>query len=343
MSLTFFLCIAFLVVVALIFDFINGFHDAANAIATIVSTQVLRPTQAVLLAAISNFFAMLVFAPKVAETISQIVKIEPKEPIYLLVIFAGLCGAITWNLLTWFIGFPTSSSHALIGSVAGAGIAHMGWQALHWDKLLLIFEFIIIAPLMGMALSYIFMLIAFFIFHRYRRPIVNKIFRKGQLVSAAFYSLGHGGNDAQKTMGVILAMLIAAGILSPESKLSLANPSTAWIIISCQLALGLGTAFGGWRIVKTMGMKITKLKPISGFCAESAGAVALFFSTAYGIPVSTTHTITGSILGVGIASNGPHKVRWEIAYRIIVSWILTIPASACMSAIVFWILAAIIK
>ena len=332
------LLVVFIVIIALIFDFINGFHDAANSIATVVSTQVLKPGSAVLLAAVCNFLAMLIFAPRVAETISQIVKIEPHDPIYLYVILAGLIGAIAWDLLTWWLGLPTSSSHALIGGFAGAGIAHAGLQALHWSKLIVIIEFIVIAPLLGIFLGYIFMLAAYWIFYKFRRPTVNQIFRRGQLFSATLYSLGHGGNDAQKTMGLILALLIASGHLPPDTKLSLFALDTAWIIMACHAAMGLGTAFGGWRIVKTMGMKITKLKPISGFCAETAGSVTLFLSTYGGIPVSTTHTITGAIIGVGSATYGFSNVRWGVASNIIWSWILTIPASGIVAAFFFWII-----
>jgi inorganic phosphate transporter, PiT family len=334
------LLVIFTITIALIFDFINGFHDAANSIATVVSTRVLRPCTAVLLAASCNFFAMLIFAPRVAETISQIVKIEAHDPIYVYVILTGLIGAVVWDLLTWWLALPTSSSHALIGGFAGAGIANGGWEAIQWDKLMIAIEFIVIAPLLGMFLGYLFMLITVWTFRKCRRPTVNQVFRKGQLFSAILYSLGHGGNDAQKTMGIIVALLIAAGSLPYGTTLSLDNRETSWIILSCQAAMALGTAVGGWRIVKTMGMKITKLKPINGFCAESAGSFTLFLSTFYGIPVSTTHTITGAIIGVGTAMHGLNKIRWGLAYNIVISWFLTIPACSLLSAMIFWIITA---
>jgi inorganic phosphate transporter, PiT family len=336
MSFALTLLIVCTVVIALIFDFINGFHDAANAIATVVSTHVLRPSTAVLMAAACNFLALFIFAPRVAETISQIVKIEPHDPIYIYVILTGLLGAILWDLLTWFLGLPTSSSHALIGGFAGAGIANAGWGAIQWDKLIITLEFIIIAPLLGLVLGYVFMLATLWIFHKCRRPLVNHTFRRGQLFSSILYSLGHGGNDAQKTMGIILALLIAAGLVPPQTILSLTDLTTGWVILSCHAAIALGTAFGGWRIVKTMGMRITKLKPINGFCAETAGSVTLFLSTIYGIPVSTTHTITGSIIGVGTASHGLKKIRWGVAYDIVIAWFLTIPAAGTASALIFF-------
>lgn len=337
LTATFFLVI-FTILIALAFDLVNGFHDAANSIATVVSTRVLAPHQAVLWAAFCNFIAMAIFAPKVAETISQIVRIEPNDPIYIHVILAGILGAIVWDLLTWWLGLPTSSSHALIGGFAGAGITQGGWQALRWESLITALEFIVLAPAIGILLGFTLMVVAYWIFRNWRPGQVNSLFKKGQLISSTLYSLGHGGNDAQKTMGLILAVLIAAGSLPPETKLSLANPHTFWIIMCCHLAMGLGTAMGGWRIVRTMGMKITKLKPISGFCAETAGAITLFFSTALGIPVSTTHTITGAIIGVGAATTRFSSVKWGIATSILWSWILTIPAAGLAAAAFFWML-----
>ncbi len=326
------------VIAAIIFDTINGFHDAANSIATIVSTRVLRPSTAVLLAAFCNFIAMAIFVPRVAETISKIVIIDPHDPVYVYVVLAGILGAIAWDLLTWWWGLPTSSSHALIGGFAGAGVAYAGWASLHWDSLILALEFIIIAPLLGFVLGSLLMLAAYWLFRRWRPATVNRLFRHGQLVSATLYSLGHGGNDAQKTMGMILALLIAAGLLAPGTELSLMNPQTLWIILACHAAMALGTLFGGWRIVRTMGMRMTKLRPVSGFCAESAGAFTLFLSTIAGIPVSTTHTLTGSIMGVGSVNARVSSVKWGLATRILWSWIFTIPASALVSAVSFYIL-----
>jgi len=325
------------VVVALAFDVINGFHDAANAIATVVSTRVLRPGQAVLLAAFCNFVAMFVFAPKVADTISKIVRITPADPDFVFVVLAGLIGAIVWDLITWWWGLPTSSSHALIGGFAGAGVVHAGWGVLQWDKIIKTIEFIPLAPLIGMVLGFGLMIAVYWIFRRWRPGSVDKLFRRGQLISASLYSLGHGGNDAQKTMGIIVALLVASGWMEPNVQLSLTNTRTLWIILSCHLAMGIGTAFGGWRIVRTMGMKLTKLKPMGGFCAETAGAFTLFLATVSGIPVSTTHTITGSIVGVG-ATTKLSGVRWGVATRIVWAWLFTIPASAAVAAICFYII-----
>ena len=323
------------VAIALIFDVINGFHDAANSIATVVSTRVLKPQVAVLWAAFFNFIAMLVFAPKVADTISKIVKIKADDPAFVYVVLSGLVGAIVWDLLTWWWALPTSSSHALIGGFAGAGVAHAGWNVLRWDKLLDTLKFIPLAPLIGCALGFALMLILFWVFRRWRPAAVDALFRRLQLISAALYSLGHGGNDAQKTMGIIVALLVAAGMMSPDTHLSLTDPSTLWIILSCHAAMGLGTALGGWRIVRTMGMKITKLRPIGGFCAETSGAFTLFMATRWGIPVSTTHTITGSIIGVG-ATTKLSGIKWGVAARIVWAWIFTIPASAVVAALVFY-------
>jgi PiT family inorganic phosphate transporter len=329
------------VVVALAFDVINGFHDAANSIATVVSTRVLRPQTAVLWAAFFNFAAMFVFAPKVADTISKIVKVQPEDPVYVTVVLAGLIGAIAWDLITWWWGLPTSSSHALIGGFAGAGVAHGGWQVLHWQKLASTGEFIVLAPLIGFAVGFALMLLVYWLLRRWRPAAIDRVFRRGQLLSAALYSLGHGGNDAQKTMGIILAVLFASGALEPDTKLSLLDVRTSWIILSCHLAMAVGTAFGGWRIVKTMGMKITKLKPVGGFCAETSGAFTLFLATYAGIPVSTTHTITGSIIGVGSTVN-LSGIKWGVASRIIWAWIFTIPMSAAVAAACFHLLNAIL-
>lgn len=327
------------IAVALIFDLVNGFHDAANSIATVVSTRVLTPGYAVIWAAFFNVVAMFIFLPRVADTIAKIIKIEPHEILYMYVVLAGLLGAIAWDLFTWWFGLPTSSSHALIGGVAGAGVAHAGWGVLQWDRLTGPLLFIVIAPAMGFILGFLLRLLASWTLRLQRPVVVDRWFRKGQLLSAALYSIGYGANDAQKTMGIIVALLIAAGALSPDAQLSFSNPSTLWIILSCQLALAIGTACGGWRIVKTMGMKITRLQPIGGFCAETAGALTLFLSTAYGIPVSTTHIINGSIIGVGTCTNKFTSVRWSIAMRIFWSWIFTIPAAALFSAALFRIFA----
>jgi len=319
------------VAVAFAFDVINGFHDAANSIATIVSTRVLRPRYAVLWAAFFNFVAMFVFAPRVADTMSKIVDVKANDASYVWVVLAGLIGAIVWDLLTWWWAIPTSSSHALIGGFAGAGVAHAGFDVLNWDKILLTVGFIPLAPLIGMVAAVALMIAVAWTFRRWTPASVDSFFRKGQLVSAALYSLGHGGNDAQKTMGIIVALLVAAGSLSPDTQLSMGNPQTLWIILGAHTAMAIGTAVGGWRIVRTMGMRITELKPYGGFCAETGGAFTLFLATHMGIPVSTTHTITGAIVGVG-SMRGASAVKWGIARRIVWAWVLTIPAAALVSA-----------
>lgn len=327
------------IVVALLFDFVTGFHDAANSIATIVSTRVLTPGQAVVWASFFNITAMFVFLPRVADTISKIVTIEPNELMYMYVILAGLLGAIAWDLFTWWIGMPTSSSHALIGGVVGAGVSYAGWGVIAWDKLSGALLFIVVAPLLGFILGFTLRLIASWILRFQRPALVDSWFRKGQLLSAGLYALGFGANDAQKTMGIIIALLIAAGKLAPNTQLSMYDPSTLWIILSCYLALAIGTAFGGWSIVKTMGMRITRLQPIGGFCAETAGALTLFLSTLYGIPVSTTHIINGSIIGVGTCTNKFYNVRWAFAMRMFWSWVFTIPATALVAAGLFRLIA----
>ena len=320
---------------ALLFDVINGFHDATNSIATVVSTRVLKPLTAVVWAAFFNFVAMFFFAPLVADTISNIVIIDPQDSLYVFVVLFGLAGAIIWDLATWWLKLPTSSSHALIGGFAGAGIAHGGLNALHWDTLVKIFLFIFVAPIMGFILGVAFMLALYWLFQKWHPHAIDRLFRKGQLISAALYSIGHGANDAQKTMGVIMALLYAASYLPLEAQLSLKDGRTAWIIISCHAAMALGTALGGWRIVKTMGMRITKLEPVNGFCAESAGTCTLYLATFYGIPVSTTHTIIGSIIGVGSLKNKNSAVRWDIAGSIIWAWIITIPFSGILSGVIY--------
>jgi len=323
------------VCIALLFDIINGFHDAANSIATVVSTRVLSPKLAVAWAAFFNFIAMFIFAPKVANTISKIVIIDPSDPAFMYVVLAGLIGAIFWDLVTWWFGLPTSSSHALIGGLMGAGIAYKGMEISHWYKIVQTATFIPLAPLIGFAAAFLLMVIVYWVFRRWTPKKVDGLFRKGQLVSAAMYSLGHGGNDAQKTMGVIVAILVAAGIFSSETQLSLAHWDTLWIILSCHLAMAIGTALGGWRIVKTMGMKLTKLKPVHGFCAETAGAFTIFVATHLGIPISTTHTIAGSIIGVGSTTNLA-GINWKTAIRIVMAWFVTIPAAALVSALCLW-------
>jgi inorganic phosphate transporter, PiT family len=326
-----------IVAVALVFDVINGFHDAANSIATVVSTRVLSPRLAVLWAAFFNFVAMFVFAPKVADTISKIVIIDSADTAFLFVVFAGLLGAIVWDLITWLYGLPTSSSHALIGGLTGAGLAYKGVEIIRWEKIAQTAAFIPLAPILGLVVAFGLMIAVYWIFRRWHPKKVDGLFRKGQLVSAAMYSLGHGGNDAQKTMGVIVAILVAAGKFNPDHQLSMTSWDTLWIILSCQTAMAIGTALGGWKIVKTMGMKLTKLKPVHGFCAETAGAFTIFLATKMGIPISTTHTIAGSIIGVGATTNLA-GIKWKIAMRIVMAWLLTIPASALVGAMCFWVM-----
>ncbi len=320
--------VVFLVALALAFDFMNGFHDSANAIATIVSTRVLRPQTAVLLAAFFNVVAIFVFQLKVATTVGK-GTIDPAI-IDHYVVFGALVGAISWNVITWYYGIPSSSSHALIGGLVGAALVKAGPGALIASGLIKAIVFILVSPLLGMLLGSLMMVLVTWACRRATPRGVDKWFRRLQLVSASLYSLGHGGNDAQKTMGIIWMLLIAAGI----SKSS--DPLPMWVVLSCYMAIGLGTMFGGWRIVKTMGQKITKLKPVGGFCAETGGAMTLFLATALGIPVSTTHTITGAIVGVG-ATKKLTAVRWGVAGGIVWAWILTIPCSAAISA-VFWYL-----
>jgi PiT family inorganic phosphate transporter len=314
------------VVAALAFDVINGFHDAANSIATIVSTRVLTPRAAVLWAATFNFVALLFFHEGVAKTISGIIQIESKDPAFVWVVLCGLMGAITWNLLTWFWGLPSSSSHALIGGVGGAGVAHAGFGVLVKAKIMKVLYFIVLAPMLGLILGGLMMLAVAWIFRRARPRKIDKGFRVGQLFSAAAYSIGHGGNDAQKTMGIILAVLIAGGFLPKDF-----GSAPLWIVFASYGCMALGTAFGGWRIVKTMGMGLTDLKPVGGFCAEIAGAITLFTATYLKIPVSTTHTITGAIIGVGSTTKA-RGVRWGVAQRVVWAWIFTIPAAAGVGA-----------
>ena len=325
------------IVASLFFDVLNGFHDAANSIATIVSTKVLSPKYAVLWAAFFNIAAMFIFSPKVANAISKIIDIHPADHAFIFVIFSGLLGAIIWDLITWWWGLPTSSSHALIGGLTGAGVAYKGFKIINWRVVNETMAFIPLAPIIGLVLAFFIMLAVYWGFRKWRPHSVDKVFRKGQLVSAAMYSLGHGGNDSQKTMGIILAVLIAFGVFSPDKNLQLNDGPLLLIISGCYLAMGIGTAMGGWKIVKTMGMKLTKLKPVHGFCAETAGAFTIYLATHLGIPVSTTHTIAGSIVGVGLTGN-VSGIKWKIASRIVISWIVTIPFSALVSAITFWII-----
>jgi len=332
--------VALIFIAALAFDFINGFHDAANSIATIVGTRVMRPGPAVLWAAWWNFAAAWFFGLAVANTVGKWVNPEYVTPD---VIFAGLVGAIVWDLITWYIGLPTSSSHALLGGFGGAAMAFAGTTTgvLHMAKVVSTIEFIILAPFIGFALALLFVVIVIRVFWRFAASRVDRWFRIIQLGSAAAYSLGHGANDAQKTMGIIAALFYAT-IWRAQQPLFEAGKVQFpfWIVLVCQLAIALGTMMGGWRIVKTMGMKITKLRPYGGACAESAAAVSLFVSAYLGVPVSTTHTITGAIVGVGAAQR-VSAVRWGIARRVVWAWILTIPMSAIVGAACYWLIAFI--
>ena len=317
-----------LVIVALLFDFMNGFHDAANSIATIVSTRVLKPHQAVIWAAAFNFLAYFLFELKVAGTIGK-GTIDPSIVDHYL-IFGALVGAIVWNIVTWYYGIPSSSSHALVGGLVGAAVAKAGFGSLVAAGVLKIIAFIFIAPFLGFTIGSLMMVIVSWLCRNMSPSKVDKHFRRLQLVSAAGYSLGHGGNDAQKTIGIIWMLLIAAGVSTPNEHVP------TWVVLACYTAMGLGTMFGGWRIVKTMGNRITKLNQARGFCANSAGAMTLFFATALGIPVSTTHTITGAIAGVG-STRGARRVRWGVAGNIVWAWILTIPCSALIAAAAWWL------
>lgn len=318
-----------LVGLALLFDFMNGFHDAANSIATVVSTGVLRPTQAVLFAAFFNFIAIFVFHLSVAATVGK--GIADPGVVDAHVVFGALTGAITWNVVTWYYGIPSSSSHALIGGIVGAVIAKAGADALVATGILRTVLFIFVSPLLGYILGSLMMVIVAWLFRRTTPLKADRWFRRLQLVSAGAYSLGHGGNDAQKTIGIIWMLLISTGYAAAD-----ASTPPMWTIITCYMAIAAGTMFGGWRIVKTMGQKITKLKPVGGFCAETGGALTLFIATAMGIPVSTTHTITGAIVGVGSVQRAS-AVRWGVAGNIVWAWILTIPASAFVAAVAYWI------
>jgi len=317
------------IAVALVFDFFNGFHDAANAVATVVVTRTLTPLQAVIMAAIANFIGAFIFGVSIAQTIGK--GIIDINCVTVPLILTALIGAIVWNIITWLWGLPTSSSHALIGGLIGSAIAAAGWKSVMFGGVIKIFVFIFVAPLLGMAGAMIFTTIIIWLFRRAQPGAANGIFRRLQLISAAFYSLGHGTNDAQKTMGIIVMTLYAAHLVN-SFHVSL------WIILSCHAAIALGTAFGGWRIVRTMGTRITKIRSMEGFCAESASALVLLGTAHFGIPVSTTHVISGSIFGVGSVEN-VGKVRWGTARKIVWAWILTIPATACCGAITYFLLA----
>ena len=317
-----------LIAVALAFDFLNGLHDAANSIATIVSTRVLKPQHAVAWAAFFNFVAFLVFGLHVANTVGT--GIVDAHIIDARVIFAALAGAIGWNLLTWALGIPSSSSHALIGGLIGAGSAKAGFSAIVWSGVFKTSAAIVLSPAVGLVLALVLVLVVSWLFVRSTPTAADRVFRRLQLVSASLYSLGHGGNDAQKTMGIIAVLLYSQGRLSGGFHVPL------WVVLACQAAMALGTLMGGWRIVHTMGSKITRLTPVQGFCAETGGAITLFAATALGVPVSTTHTITGAIVGVG-ASRRLSAVRWNIAGRIVVAWVVTLPVAALASAAAYWL------
>jgi PiT family inorganic phosphate transporter len=321
-----------LIAVALTFDFLNGLHDAANSIATIVSTRVLSPRYAVFWAAFFNFVAFLVFGLSVAKTIGS--GIVSPDVISDQVVFGALMGAIVWNVITWLAGIPSSSSHALVGGLVGAGVAHGGWHAVVWSGLGKTAGAIFLSPALGLVLALLLVLGVSWIFVRSTPARVDALFRRVQFVSASLYSLGHGGNDAQKTMGIITALLIAHGGIKGAFHVPF------WVVLACQAAMALGTLFGGWRIVRTMGSRITRLTPFQGVCAETAGAITLFLATGLGIPVSTTHTITGAIVGVGAARRAS-AVRWNVAQDIVIAWIVTMPAAGLMGAVFFWLYGAV--
>ena len=319
--------LAMLVLIALVFDFMNGFHDAANSIATVVSTGVLKPYQAVIWAAFFNFVAIALFELKVAATVGK--GIVTPEVVDSYVIFGALLGAIAWNVITWYYGLPSSSSHALIGGMLGATIAKAGTAPLLAPGIIKTSIFIVVSPLLGMLLAGLLFVAVAWICRRRTQRVTDRWFRRLQLVSSALYSIGHGSNDAQKTMGIIWLLLISAGMTTTDHL-------PYWVIISCYIAIALGTLFGGWRIVRTMGQRITKLKPVGGFAAETGGAISLFLASSFGIPVSTTHTITGAIMGVGSARR-PRAVHWGVAGNVVIAWVLTIPASGLMAAGAWWL------
>jgi inorganic phosphate transporter, PiT family len=315
-----------IVALILLFDFINGFHDSANSIACIVSTKVLSPLAAVAMAAFFNFIAFIVFEPRVAATMGK--GIVEADVLNLNVIGAAIVAAITWNLITWWWGLPSSSSHTLVGGLVGAAIVSSGFGSVITGGVLKIVAFIFIAPLLGFIFAHFLSSVIMWLFRKTPAYTVDKLFRRFQLVSASAFSLGHGANDAQKSMGIILLALILSGHATKQSSIPM------WVVLSCQSAIALGTLFGGWRIVKTMGQKITKLKPFEGFCAETAGAISIFVATHFGIPVSTTHTITGAIMGVG-ARKGASAVRWGVTRKIFIAWIVTIPVSGLIGGIMY--------
>jgi PiT family inorganic phosphate transporter len=317
-----------LVLVALAFDFMNGFHDAANSIATVVSTRVLKPYQAVVIAALMNFVAVFVFHLSVAATVGKGIIDQGIVDHY--VVLGALLGAISWNIITWYYGIPSSSSHALIGGLVGAGVAKAGTWALIPAGILKTVAFIFISPLLGFLLGSLLFLTISWIFAKQTPSRVDRIFRRLQLFSSSLYSLGHGGNDAQKTIGIIWMLLIAGGYSGASA------PVPGWVVIACYVTIGFGTLFGGWRIVKTMGQRITKIRPVGGFCAELSGSITLFLATGLGIPVSTTHTISGSIVGVG-STQAVSAVRWGLAGNIVWAWVLTIPCSAFIAGLSWWI------
>lgn len=339
-----FALLIFIIVLAFIFDFINGFHDAANSIATVVSTKVLTPLQAVIWAAFFNLLAYAVFELRIADTIAKVVD---TSSINLHVILAGLMAATIWNLLTWYLGIPSSSSHTLVGGFAGAAIAYAGWKVVHSAIIIKIAAFIFLAPMLGMIISYLLSIILLWFFRNFNPFRLKRWFKAGQLLSSALFSLGHGGNDAQKVMGIISATLLVyfkttdpanipqwAHITFNEAGKIHSIP--LWIVFGCYSAIAAGTLMGGWRIIKTMGGKITKLTPFEGVAAESAGAMMLFGTEAFGIPVSTTHTITGAIMGVGLTKR-VSAVRWGVTVNLLYAWILTIPVSMLIAAIIYWI------
>lgn len=343
--------VVLIIAIALIFDYVNGFHDAANSIATVVATRVLSPGVAVIWAAFFNFIAFVVFGTAVAKTIGgdmvNIAAIPPGDQLYVLL--AGVVGATIWNLITWYLGLPTSSSHALVGAYAGSAISSYIWhfgffgvetvlKAAGWIKTLM---FIVLSPLIGMALGFLLMVAVYWIFRKVSVNRIDKGFRIGQLFSAAAFSLGHGGNDAQKTMGIITIVLVSGGFLAMDAGNKLPTPPL-WVILAAHAAIGLGTLSGGWRIVRTMGTKIVKLQPVGGFCAETAGAATLFFATYSGIPVSTTHTITGAIVGVGSAKRFS-AVKWGVAGRIVWAWVLTIPMAGLIAALTYGVVLLVEK
>ena len=322
-----FVTLALLVLLALAFDFMNGFHDAANSIATVVSTRVLKPYQAVVWAAFFNFVAIWLFEPKVAATVGK--GIVSPGFVDNAVIFGALIGAITWNVITWYWGIPSSSSHALIGGMIGAAMAKAGIEPLVWSGIIKTAAFIFISPTLGMLIGALLMLGISWAIFRDAPLRTDRWFRRAQLVSSALYSLGHGGNDAQKTMGIIWLLLMSRGLATPDHL-------PGWVIVSCYVAIAFGTLFGGWRIIRTMGQKLTRLTPASGSAASMGGAITLFIASHAGIPVSTTHTITGAILGTGAVQN-PSRVRWGLATGLVYAWLLTIPAAALVAALFYWL------